>query len=100
MQDGGIERSRARFFDHFVTIFVFHYFPGSARTEFIKKASSHMETYCKNIGKYGIRPLIIIHFIMLIVSGSDQENFENLSSVIRKTVGAMRIVAKFRAERW
>ena len=41
MQDGGIERSRARFFDRFVTIFVFHTFPGSARTEFVKKARSH-----------------------------------------------------------
>ena len=28
------------------------------------------------------------------------ENLEFLSSVTRKTVGAMRIVAKFRAERW
>ena len=49
---------------------------------------------------YGIRPIIIIHFIMLIISGSDQEKFEILRSVTRKTVGAMRIVAKFRAERW
>ena len=37
---------------------------------------------------------------MLIISGSDQEKFDFLSLVTRKTVGAMRIVAKFRAERW
>ena len=42
MQDGGIERSRARFSDHFVTIFVFRTFPGSARAEFVKTARCHM----------------------------------------------------------
>ena len=49
---------------------------------------------------YEIRPIIIIHVIMLIISVSDQLKFESLSSVTRKTVGTMRIVAIFRAERW
>ena len=39
-------------------------------------------------------------FIVLIIPGSDQEKFNMLSSVTRKTVGAMRIVAKFRAGWW
>ena len=60
-----------------------------------------------------IRPIIITQIIMLIISGSDQEKFfrwgpyhggpenlEFLSFVTRKTVGAMRIVAKFRAGWW
>ena len=38
---------------------------------------------------------IIIHFIMLIISGSDQEKFEISSFVTRKTVGTVRIVAYF-----
>ena len=42
MQNGGSERSRARFFDRFVIIFVFHTFRGSARTEFVKTARSHI----------------------------------------------------------
>ena len=36
----------------------------------------------------------------VLPSGSDQEKFKILRSVTRKTVGAMRIVAKFGAERW
>ena len=48
----------------------------------------------------GVRPLNLMHFIMLIISGSDQEKFKILKFAACKTVGAMRIVAKFRAERW
>ena len=46
----------------------------------------------------GIRPTIIIHFIMVIISGSDQEEFKILSSVTRKKVGTIRIVAFFTIE--
>ena len=45
-------------------------------------------------------PLILMQFIMLIISGSDQEKFEILKSVTRKTVGTVRIVAKFCAGWW
>ena len=44
--------------------------------------------------------LIIIHIIRLFISSSDQEKFKILSFVTRKTVGTMRIVAKFRAGWW
>ena len=39
-----------------------------------------------------------VHYVNYF--SSDQEKFEILRFVIRKTVGTMRIVAKFRAERW
>ena len=44
--------------------------------------------------------IIIIHLIMSIISGSDQEKFNILRFVTRKTVGAMRIVAFFCAGCW
>ena len=56
--------------------------------------------YQKNQKTYGTRPVIIVHLIMLIISGSGQEKFKILNLVIRETVGTMRIVAFFCAGWW